>query len=49
MADNQKENKRGLNYLLIGVILICMILVLLEIYLNVTQEIGLTLMSKYVI
>jgi hypothetical protein len=48
MANDQKENKRPLYYLLIGIILICVILVLVEIYTNVASEMGLSLVNSYV-
>ena len=49
MANNQKQNKLPLDYLLIGIIMFCVILVLAEIYTNVAQELGLALLSNYVL
>jgi hypothetical protein len=49
MANNQKQNKRPLDYLLIGIILLCVILVLVEIYTNVAHELGLALLNNYVL
>ena len=49
MANDQKQIKRSLDYVLIGIILLCVILVLIEIYQNVAPEIGLVLLNDYVI
>ena len=49
MENDQKKKKQPLDYILIGIIILCVILVLVEIYNNVAQEIGLALLNHYVI
>ncbi len=48
MENNNKQTKRPLDTLVIGLILFCVILVLVEIFSNLTHELDLSILSNYV-